>query len=461
MVLKHNSFCAVNTTRDFLSRWNTANTSAGSSASNQIHLPLVSNGVYSFVVYWGDGLSDRILAYNQVEATHTYLASGIYDIRIAGRCTGWAFQNTGDRLKLLNISQWGSFFKLGNKDSHFYGCSNLTITAKDSPDLSDTTTLYCSFRDCTAFNANIIGWDFRSINSMSLTFFGCTSLNQPIRGRNAFNITDLAYLLYGCTSYNQSLVGLDMSAVSTLSHTFYECTSYNQSLVGVDTPVLINMWNTFYGCTSYNQSLVGMNSSQVSSMYGTLEGCTSYNQSLVGLNMLQVYTTHNMLYGCTSYNQSLAGLDTPLLTDAWAMLYGCTSFNQPLVGWNAPLLQDASYLLQNCYAFNQPLVGWTTSQVQSMYRLLYNVSGFKQSLAGMNVTSVTNANGMITADINSPNSADNQVNYDATLNDWASQDIHSGWVVEFGTSKYSAVGQIGHDILTGTYGLTIIDGGLA
>jgi len=40
--------------KPFISRWNTNITSTGSTANNQIKLPLISTGVYKFTVDWGD-----------------------------------------------------------------------------------------------------------------------------------------------------------------------------------------------------------------------------------------------------------------------------------------------------------------------------------------------------------------------------------------------------------------------
>jgi hypothetical protein len=66
----------------FVSTWNTNNTSVGSSASNQIALPLISGGSYNFVVDWGDGSQDTITTWNQTEVTHTYATAGTYTISI-------------------------------------------------------------------------------------------------------------------------------------------------------------------------------------------------------------------------------------------------------------------------------------------------------------------------------------------------------------------------------------------
>jgi hypothetical protein len=113
--------------KPFVSTWRTSNTSAGSSTSTQVKLPLISTGSYNFVVSWGDGNNSTITAWNQVDVTHTYSIAGDYVITITGTCTGWQFNNTGDRLKLLSITTWGKL-KLGNVAAFFYGCANMNLS---------------------------------------------------------------------------------------------------------------------------------------------------------------------------------------------------------------------------------------------------------------------------------------------------------------------------------------------
>ena len=83
--------------RTFVSTWKTDNTSTGSSAANQVKLPLISLGTYNFRVEWGDGTADNITVWNAAATTHTYASAGTYEINITGTLTGWQFNNTGDR----------------------------------------------------------------------------------------------------------------------------------------------------------------------------------------------------------------------------------------------------------------------------------------------------------------------------------------------------------------------------
>ncbi|MCK5199885.1 MAG: hypothetical protein KAR21_16115, partial [Spirochaetales bacterium] len=129
----------------FQTVWKTDNT--GTSGDNQITLPLVSNGTYDFTVNWGDGNTDIITSYNQAEITHSYSGAGTYDVSISGGIAGWSFYYSGDPQKLLEITNWGSL-GFGATSGQFYNCQNLTISAVDKPDLTDTTFLNNTFTEC-------------------------------------------------------------------------------------------------------------------------------------------------------------------------------------------------------------------------------------------------------------------------------------------------------------------------
>ena len=95
----------------FISTWQTDN--GGDSNDDQIMLPLESDGTYDFTVNWGDGETDTITAYNQVEVTHTFPNPGEYTISIIGQIEGWRFGNPGwpdydddrDNEKITDVSQ--------------------------------------------------------------------------------------------------------------------------------------------------------------------------------------------------------------------------------------------------------------------------------------------------------------------------------------------------------------------
>lgn len=217
----------------FISSWRTTNTSTGSSTSNQVKLPLLNGGTYNFTVEWGDGNDDVITVWNQAEVTHTYGASGDYVISITGTCIGWAFSNTKDRLKILNVSQWGSLLP-GPIDA-FRGCGNFNFTATDIPDLSNTS-MAGFFDGCSSLtgNSSINDWDVSGKTTFSSCFLNCSNFNQPlgnwdVSSATAFFNTGRAGIFGGATLFNQDLSGWDVSNVINMTGAFQN-SGFNQNI---------------------------------------------------------------------------------------------------------------------------------------------------------------------------------------------------------------------------------------
>jgi surface protein len=148
----------------------TTKLSTGSTAADHFKLPLTATGTYNFVVDWGDGNTDTITVWNDAAVDHTYAASGIKTVTIRGVCTEWSFNNTGDRLKLLNVLQWGNTVSTA---LDFYGCANLTaISATDSPASLSLSNL---FRGCTGLNVDLSGLNVSKVLNLSNMFNGATN----------------------------------------------------------------------------------------------------------------------------------------------------------------------------------------------------------------------------------------------------------------------------------------------
>ena len=154
----------------------------GSSGSTQFTLPLDSGKTYNFTIDWGDGGSTEVITNTSSgfpNITHTFIGgAGTYDISITENVVGGFptifFNNAGDRLKLLQLKQWGTN-KWITLNSSFYGCSNLTITATDeaTADTGSVTDFYGTWADCTGLTS------FPLINTSSgtnftITWVGCS-----------------------------------------------------------------------------------------------------------------------------------------------------------------------------------------------------------------------------------------------------------------------------------------------
>lgn len=284
-------FSSIASATNFNSTWNTSAISDGSTNSTSIKLPLAELGTFNFTVDWGDETTDTITTWNQANVTHTYASEGIYNISISGTIIGFRFYNYGDKLKLLDISNWG-VLNLGQtytESRYFYGCSNFNASATDTLNLTGTTSFYEAFRN-SAFNGKVDTWDTNSIITMYGMFHGDTTFNQNISMWNMTNVLATVTMFHDATSFNQDLGSLDMSNVNYADGMFYGATSFNQN---------ISMWNI----------------SNMTTMYGFLDGATSFDHNLGGLNISTVTDMELFLNGAT-----LSPTNYTATLNAWASL---------------------------------------------------------------------------------------------------------------------------------------------
>lgn len=185
---------------------------AGTSANNQFTIPTLGAFTYNYDVTTNDGHN---LTGNTGNLTITFSGAGTYEITITGEFPMFYFNSTGDRLKILDILQFGFYSAGTNQLAAFSGCGYLNITASDVGDFSLVTSFHQTWRNCTDLTT------FPLINTSSATsFFGawdsCTSLaNFPANAfdgclatnfSNAFTNTNLTQ-----TSIDNILTSLDTS----------------------------------------------------------------------------------------------------------------------------------------------------------------------------------------------------------------------------------------------------------
>ncbi len=301
-------------TASFTSQWNTTLISDGSSYSTQIKLPLVNTGTYDFTVDWGDGNFDTITSYDQTEILHNYSSEGVYTLVIDGTLVGWQFDNGGDKLKIIEISQWGNM-GLGNTGHYFYGCENLVLSATDAPDLTGTTTLYRAFRGCYSLGStgSMDTWDVSSVTNMTWMFTGASSFNQPIGNWDVSSIHSMYAMFYHADSFNQPIDGWDVSRVTNMEAMFMYSSSFNQDISSWDVSSVTIMRGMF-ASTSFNQDISSWDVSSVTSMSYMFEGAY-FNQNIGDWDVSSVTYMEGML---SFANLSIANYDSLLI--GWAEL---------------------------------------------------------------------------------------------------------------------------------------------
>ena len=422
----------------FISSWNTNNTSGGSSASNQIQLPLSSVGVYNFTVDWGDGTQDTITSWNQPETLHTYAVAGIYTLELLGTIVDWSFglALVNDNQKILSISNWGQLQFSVNTTNAFTSCTNLDLsTILDVPDLSATTNLDFAFANCTSLTTigNVNSWNTSSITSMIDTFASSTLFNDNISSWNTSSVVTMDSMFLSATSFNQPLNTWNVSNVTNFVSMFSNATVFNQALNSWDVSNAQDVTGMFSYASAFNQNLSTWNVDNVTNFSGMFVSASSFNQPIFNI------------VGSNAQNMSL-------------MFNFATAFNQNISAWNVSNVTNFNNMFRNAVAFNQPIGSWNVGSAQNMAQMFQSATAFNQNIGTWNVSNVTVfSNFMLNKTFGNYSSA----NLDAIYNGWSLLTVQPSIVISFGTIKYTLAGQAGRNILTGApYNWLISDGGI-
>ena len=160
---------------------------AGTSTTNQFTIPTIGTD-YLYNIETSDGQS---ITGRTGNTTITFSNAGTYDVFISGNFSRFNFANTGDRLKLTNLKNFG-IYALGsnNQSDSFFGCSNMVISATDTGNFENVTIFSETFRNCSSIIKfpliNMISCD--NIQGM---FRGCSSLT-PFPLLNTSNVSFFA-----------------------------------------------------------------------------------------------------------------------------------------------------------------------------------------------------------------------------------------------------------------------------
>lgn len=280
-------------TNAFISVWKTDN--LGVSENNQIRLPLEPKGEYDFFIDWGDNTSSHISRYDQEAITHSYENPGTYTITIQGTLKGWRFNNAGDKEKILEITQWGNI-SLGNNNAYFHGAKNLIITAQDTPNLSETTSLKQAFENAQSLTITAANnWDTSTITNMHSTFKNAQSFNNDISKWDVSSVSTMTSLFEEARNFNQPINDWDVSSTTDMTRMFYGATSFNQPLHDWDTQSLITTAAMFAYAENFNQDLNNWNTQSLTSTNHMFAHATNYNHGFENWNISSITSMNEML----------------------------------------------------------------------------------------------------------------------------------------------------------------------
>jgi surface protein len=342
----------------------TENTSSGSSLNTQFMMPLVSGGSYNATVNWGDGSSDTITSYNQQEVTHTYSSAGQYEVSIEGTLQGWQFNNAGDKLKMLDVKQWGVLDL--STSAAFYGCTNLDASATDAPTVS-STSFFNMFRDCTNFNGAIGNWNIETVTSLQETFRGASSFNNSLNNWNVSNVNSMNSMFRDCISFDQDLNSWNTSNVENMSSCFRNCQQFNGDIYSWDTTNVENMSNMLNNCDLFDQSLAAWSIANVSNF-------TNFMQNASGLS------TSN--YDATLIAWQAGGHDNDI-----SINFGGSQFTESAYAARFSLIEDDGWTIVDGGIFDPTpadYISILTTRVEAAGGVVENTTASQQFLQDLN-----------------------------------------------------------------------------
>ncbi|MEQ8302735.1 MAG: BspA family leucine-rich repeat surface protein [Cyclobacteriaceae bacterium] len=371
----------------FITTWKTDN--PGTSNPDQITIPTTGPG-YDYNIDWGDGTFDTSVTGN---ITHTYPIAGTYTVAITGVFPRIFFSGVGDRRKILTIEQWGTT-AWTSMAAAFRGCTNLTITALDAPDLSGVTDMSSMFRGATVMNSNIDHWDVSTVTNMSLLFNDADAFNQPLNNWNVSNVTNMNSMFFGADVFNQDLNNWNVTSVITMVSMFRNAFAFNGNLSTWNPLNVTDMTEMFVFCNAFNQPIGGWNVGNVTNMFRMFQIAGAFNQPIGGWNVSQVTNMSEMFDAARDFNQPLDAWNVSNVTNMSQMFADADDFNQNLNSWVVTSVTNMSSMFNSANAFNGSIGNWNVSSVTNMNSMFRNATSFNQPIGGWDVSSVTNMNSL-------------------------------------------------------------------
>lgn len=303
--------------RPFITTWKTDN--PGVSGDNQVTIFTKPSLDYNYSIDWGDGT--MIESVNEA-ITHTYPTPGTYQIKIYGDFPSISFGygiNGGtdgetDRLKLIEVNQWGSQEWL-SLFGGFQGCANLNVSATDIPNLTKSSSISFLFKECESlvYNTSISRWDVSNIKYMSGTFYECGLFNQDISDWDTKNVINISGMFSGAALFNQPIGSWNTGRVEEMDALFARAQSFNQPLNDWDIGNVNSLRTVFFGASSFNFPLDNWKVTQVVDMTNLFNGATAFDQDLSSWDVAQV---QNMIDMFRDSGLSVDSYD--LLLNSWS-----------------------------------------------------------------------------------------------------------------------------------------------
>ena len=256
--------------------------------------------------------------------TCSYATPGVYTIRIGGTFPEFYINNSGDKLKMISIDQWGKN-KWRSLVASFYGAENMDVKAIDTPDLSQTDSIYSVFRGNTSLKGENANWNWNTstITNMGGVFSDTENFNQNIGSWDVSNVVFAGGLFNNATAFNNggsdSIKNWNTGKMTAMNAMFQNAVKFNQPIGSWDVSKAELMSEMFNGARAFNQSLAGW---RLDSLVSTTGLPNSYWSGAPRMLNNSGLSTKN--YDATLISWSIQSTNSPLILGAAGLKY-CTA----------------------------------------------------------------------------------------------------------------------------------------
>ena len=324
--------------------WNVA------SDGETVTLPYKSGGTFSGTIDWGDS---TVVSNSFANKSHTYTSAGTYTIIIDGDVQGWAFENGGDKLKITDVSNWGTGFVF-DRTRMFQGCANMDVSATDIPTIS-TTAMTSQFYQTGITTPDWSGWDMTGVTDYQFCFQLSSSFNGNVANWVTTSTTNIKKMFDRCSLFNQDLSSWVTDNITNAEQAFVNADAFDGD---VSNWTLNGTWfRPFDNCDAF-----------------TGIGVDTWDTS--GLTSAQ-----NMFVNCVLFNGDISGWNTSSLTNISNMLFNCDAFDQDLSSWDVTAITTGNGFMQNAAGlstanYDALLIAWAAQSVNTGVSISFGTSQF-------------------------------------------------------------------------------------
>lgn len=368
-----------------------------------------------------------------------------------------------------NLSENGPYWKLGNVSLWFMFVYAYMF---NNGDLYGSTT-------------RPLIWDMRNVTNVSFLFDGCRVFNQTLSRPvyldgvwNTRNVSSLQQMFEKATLFNNgqyTCISTVLPYAATITGTtlFYPGAGFNGVGAGasiVITTIKGRFTRTIAVVTDDNtvtlNSGLGLNYLVGEVVNVSLSTAIVPSKPLklnTGGAITGVNTCLNMFLNAQYFDQDLPYTTfddngttrytwaNTFLTGCQGMFYNASNFNSPLSTFKTNSVTNMNEMFLGTYCFNQPLTAdlvngyWDVRNVTTMNTMFSGAASFKQSLASWSPFACNQFVDFLSSsdDLNDPDSATNQNNYNALLNSWGTApklaSMQSNVTFGRGACKYTIV----------------------